>query len=278
MKNIRPLHMVLILLVALSSCTEPIDLKLNESNPRMAVEGSITTDSIFQSIKLTSSTSYYYSETPPGISDAIVEVSDGSETFGFTESTSEAGLYISDKAFAGKIAKEYQLKISHVDIDKDESFESYNATELMKSPLIIDSLYAVEDNFFGKKFYRIYGYGQEPPTQGDFYMWRYYLNGELLTDTLGEITFNSDELINGQYLTNLELGVLPQGKPGDTLTLETSAITEDYFNYIISFMIETRWNSGGFGGPPANIKTNIDNGALGYFNTASRTYKSVILP
>jgi len=74
------------------------------------------------------------------------------------------------------------------------------------------------------------------------------------------------------------MGFIEEGNSGDTLTVETNSITENYYNYIISFFLETKWSSASFGGPPANIETNINNGAVGYFNTEARTRISYILP
>ena len=112
----------------------------------------------------------------------------------------------------------------------------------------------------------------------DYYLWRYFINGKLITDTLEKTTFASDEIVNGNYLYNFEMGFITDGATGDTLTVETNSITKDYYNFIISFFYETKWSSAPFAGPPANIKTNIDNGAVGYFNTEARTRISIILP
>ncbi|OIP00931.1 MAG: hypothetical protein AUJ98_05980 [Bacteroidetes bacterium CG2_30_33_31] len=277
-KNTITLLFLIISLSILSSCTEKINLKLNESNTRLVVEGNISTDSIEQMVTLTQSTSYFYNQSAPTIKSASVTVSDGANSYSYSEQPIGSGKYFTDKKFAGKQGANYHLTISGVDINNDGTNEIYHATEKMKNYLIIDSIYALKVSMFGRKGYRIFGFAQEPATPGDFYMWRYYINNKLITDTLGKITFSSDQLGNGNYLSNFEMGFIEEGEAGDILMVETNAITEDYFNYIISFFLETQWSGGGFSGPPANIKTNIDNGALGYFNTSARSYISAILP
>lgn len=265
-------------LTLFSSCTEKINLELNDSFTRLVLEGNITTDSVKQQIKLTKSTSYFYNQQPPALVGADVKVTDGNMIYSYSETPANSGIYISDNAFAGKSGNNYQLLINNVDLGDNTGIKNYKAEENMKNVLTIDSLYAIEANIFGIKGYRVFGFVQEPPTAGDFYLWRYYVNGKLITDTLNETTFASDQLVNGNYLTNFEMGFITDGNSGDTLTVETNSITENYFNFIITFFIETQWSGGGFGGPPANIQTNINNGAVGYFSTQARSRIQTILP
>jgi hypothetical protein len=271
--------LIISLSITFTSCTEEIELELNDSFVRLVVEGNITSDSATQNIILSKTSSYFSTQAKPMVGGAIISVTNGASTYDFEEIIGQPGIYKSKQAFAGKPGETYNLLIKNVDLDDDNGLKTYEAKEIMKSPLTIDSLYAIPINFFGNQGYRIFGFAQEPATLGDFYLWRYYINGQLATDTLYEITFNSDQLVNGNYLSNLELGFIFDGQAGDTLTLETNSITEDYFNYVISFFIETQWSGGGgFSGPPANIKTNINNGATGYFNTEARTRISIVLP
>ncbi len=261
-----------------TSCTEEIDLELNDSFTRLVVEGNIGTDTVNQKIRLTKSTSYFYNQEPPVIQGASVKVSDGTTIYNFIEDLNNPGYYISENPFAGVPGKTYSLDIQNVALEQNGDVQSYKAEETMKQILIIDSIYAVRVNIFGNDGYIVYGFAQEPATPKDFYMWRYYVNNRLITDTIDKVTFGSDEFVNGNYLSNLELGFFTEGKPGDTLTVETNTITEDYYEFIITFMIETQFSGGGFTGPPANIKSNISNGAVGYFNTEARSKISTILP
>lgn len=279
--KLNKIYILLIISISaiFSSCTEEIDLELNESFARLVVEGNISTDTMLQQINLSKSTSYFYNQKPPIISGGIVKVTDGLNTYNFSELPDQPGTYQSDQVFAGVQGATYDLSIENVDLGDNSGIKTYKAQEKMKSILVIDSIYAIPANFFGIQGYRVFGFAQEPATEGDFYIWRYYVNSKLITDTLDKTTFGSDQLVNGNYLSNLELGFFREGKPGDTLTVETNSVTEDYFNYIITFFIETSWSGGGgFGGPPANIRTNINNGAVGYYNTEARSKISIILP
>ena len=53
--------------------------------------------------------------------------------------------------------------------------------------------------------------------------------------------------------------------PGDTVTFEMYGISADYFKFITEAQTELFGSNPLFSGPPANISTNIDNGAVGFF-------------
>ncbi len=66
-------------------------------------------------------------------------------------------------------------------------------------------------------------------------------------------------------------------KPGDKFTLVLSNISEDYFNYIIELQTEISLSVPIFSGPPANVSTNFNNGAVGYFAAYPSVYTSTIV-
>jgi len=63
---------------------------------------------------------------------------------------------------------------------------------------------------------------------------------------------------------------------GDTITFEINGITEDYYNYIVEAQSQVFPQTPLFSGPPANIRTNIDNGAIGFFAVYSVKFSSTI--
>lgn len=276
--RIKILASALLIGLFAQSCTEEIDLELNDAQPRLVVDGKLTSDTTEHLIILTKTTSYFYDEQAPVISGADLSITDGTNTYQLIENPVGSGKYFTQPGMFGQAGKTYTLNIKNVDIDGDGKNEEYQAVETMKNVFYIDSARAEYANIFGMSGYRIFGFAQEPPTVGDYYMWNYYINGELRSDTLNKVVFNSDELVNGNYMYNLEMAFITDGQPGDTLTIETMAITKEYYDFIISFFIETQWSGGGFGGPPANINTNISNGALGYFNAGAVSRYSLMLP
>ncbi|MDT8308456.1 MAG: DUF4249 family protein [Bacteroidales bacterium] len=251
-----------------SACTEKIDLTLDKSFSRIVIEGSITDEEKAHTVKLTTSTDYFYNQSAPPVTGAVVTISDSVNTFLLSETS--PGIYQTDTHVAGVPGKTYTLTINGVDINGDGNTEQYTASEKMRFPLILDSITtAIQNPGQHPPLYNVSGWGQEPPTLNDAYQWVYYINGTLITDTLSKTIFTNDQLVNGSYIPGLMMFENIKAAPGDTLTVETRSITQQYLDFLINLMTETLWNMGSVGGPPANIIGNVDNGGLGYFSARS---------
>ncbi|MFC2111387.1 DUF4249 domain-containing protein [Bacteroidota bacterium] len=275
--KIKPQFTFLIIAISavLSSCTEKIDLVLDDSYTRIIVDGEITSETKEHQVILSKSTSYFYGEAPPPATGATVTISDGSNSYILSES--EPGVYKTSSNVQGVAGNVYTLTISDIDINGDGIDETYTASSEMKPTWAIDSItYEIFDPTETPVRYLINGWGQEDPEMGQYYLWRYFKNGTLETDTLDELIFVDDEGVNGSYIAGLTM-FLVDAVVNDTITVESRSITKEYYEFINSFMLETAWNAGNFGGPPANIKTNVSNGGLGYFNAIEVAYVSKVI-
>lgn len=261
-----------ILILILASCEEKIELDLDEDYTRLVVEGSVTDNEVQQTIYLSTTASYFSDEQTPRVSGANVTVSEGSNVYDFTEAM--PGKYVSTDYFAGEQGKEYTLRI---ELKEELGGESvFTATEKMPVKLQLDSIAAaplpVEVN--GRDV-QVLGYGQEPPMEGNYYMWDLYVNGVLLSDTLDKKTFTDDEMVNGSYIPGLPIYYY-DGSPNDTIEIRTQSITEQYYGFLLAFIQEAAFGGNNFSGPPANVQGNISGGALGYFSVKSVTSNQTI--
>ena len=66
-------------------------------------------------------------------------------------------------------------------------------------------------------------------------------------------------------------------RPGDKFTLVLSNISEEYYNYVIEVQTEISLSIPIFSGPPANVSSNVNNGAVGYFAAYPSVYTSTIV-
>ena len=272
--------LIALLSVALFSCTEEVDIDLDDDYNRLVVEAFFTNDTTQHEVVLSESTSYFDNEEIKWVENATIYIQNQnkSKTFYLNESSTKPGHYYTDPTVSGEVGETYTLHIEDVDINKDGTMEDYQAVSEIKPVLTMDSVYALNTSQWGEDGFLLYGYAQELPTPGDFYMWHYYVNGVLSTDTLSELIFTDDAIMNGVYLSNFEMEFVTDAQSGDTLLIQTQSITKGYYDFIVSFMLETQWQAGPFGGPPANIKTNINNGALGYFKTSALDYYQIVMP
>lgn len=253
----------------LASCTERIDLDLNDDgNRRIVVDGWFTDQEQQHEIDLTWTTSYFSNQAAPPVEGAFLTISDGQNVIELTEE--EPGIYRTPVT-AGVPGNTYTLTIEHED-------EVYEASSFMREVAPVDSLHVrVLDPFeeFGfpdDPYYSVRIWTQELPGEGDYYMWRTFVNGAGVRDTLRELTFIDDSLYDGVYVEDVEVDYLSiedgEATVGDTVYIEQFNIGEKAYEIFIGIMNETDWNGGLFDAPPANVETNLSNGALGYFGAA----------
>jgi len=271
--NIQNIIIYLIALVFLASCTESLDSDYRgNSDNRLVIEGSITTDTMAHRVVLSRSVDFNAKNSSPE-EGANVTISDGSVTFALSEN--KPGMYYTESDVYGLPGKTYTLTVELA------SGDLYTASSKMNSVSAIDSIRFVrEDIPIAGEHYKAYFYGWEPEEPGHRYLWNLYLNDSLWNDTISEIWFEEDTWVNGQYIYDFDIYWLdPEKVPSaDTLQviMEMYSIPNDYYVFLIEVMSETTWRGGPFDPTPANVSTNISNNALGFFYAASISRQSVM--
>jgi hypothetical protein len=266
-------------MIFINSCTERIDIELDETFTRLVVYGAITTDTTTHFIELSTTTSYYYNEAPPPVSGATVEIADD---LGNVETLTEEipGKYSTSPLFFAIPGRTYTLRI---ELDEEiNGHITYMASSQVNPIYPIDSIGLVYQPDWGENgFYEVTCYYQDPPTT-DFYMFNIYKNGELLTDTITKRFVIDDAFYNGNYTNGIGVGYLDQSNPretlisGDLVTFQGCNITEEYYTFITTLQAETGFQTPLFSGPPANVKSNISNGAVGFFAAYGVAYSSKV--
>src|SRR3989339_199456 len=269
--------------VIATSCSEKIDLKLDDTYTRLVVDANITTEHKYQTVKLSLTSNYFSNSASPVVSGADVTISNGDTTMVLIENPSGSGIYQTLTPVKLPYEKKYTLKIGNVTID--DVTKEYESSCFMRQTMTMDSItyekfepshmqagqYGVDPN---ATYYKINGWGQDSPIPGDYYLWEYYINDTLKTDTISECIFTDDLLVNGNYIPGLTMFLI-NANPGDTVKVGTYSINKEFYDFITSLMLETAWNAGPMSGPPSNIKGNINNGALGFFRATDVTFVSV---
>jgi hypothetical protein len=265
----------LVLITGIHSCTEPIDIELKEGYVRLAVEGYLAPNDNKNYVMLSESSGYFSNMPAPMVSNAIVEVTDGSTTYTLQEDAEQPGNYLFPNEFVAIREKTYDMTINLA--EEIGGYANYNASAYM--PRLTDKIDSVTVEFNTDfEYWMVLLYAWEPAGP-DYYMFNALRNDTLITDTISEISIGNDELIDGNYMN----GIIVMGfgknslKPGDKFTLVLSNISEDYYEYIIQLQTEISLSVPIFSGPPANVKTNVSNGAVGYFAAFPSVYTSTIV-
>ncbi len=267
-----------IIYLLISSCSEIIDMNLNSANNnRLVVEGRITDELKIQWLRLSRTSDYFVNQQANAEIGAIVSISNEDTLFNLSDINNN-GFYTTNKAIAGVPGKTYVLNILLTD------GESYTAESFLKPILPMDSInyqYRKTDNPFDDKlYYHINLFVQEPEPIGDYYLWELFIDGIHESDTLRKKTFISDEYINGSYVANAPIYILEDTKiMKDTsmVKIQMLSISKDEYDFKFAILLETDYSGAGFNGPPANIPSNISNGAVGYFGASAVVEDSVLV-
>ncbi len=267
-------------MLILSSCREKIDFDLNDDLPRLVIDATMSTDYKRHKIEITKTSSFYNQQEAEKISGAQVTVSDGTQNIVFNELM--PGVYLSDSV-AAQVGKTYQLNVTY-------QGESYMASSSVFPVSQLDSIVTVQEFDTIPIINEVdstYSLGiaiTEQAGLGDYYLFKYYINGFLESDTIREYSFTEDTFIDGiSFDFNPLISVYQidhdNVQSGDLITLEIHSISEDYLDYLAAVLLQTEFRQGTiFDGPASNVGGNISNGALGYFFVSDVSRASTNIP
>jgi hypothetical protein len=264
------------LLLIAWSCTEQIEIELDRSEVRLVVDGSITDETAHHMIRLTTTTGYFYNYEPPPVKGANVRLIHNNKSSVLNELTGTGGYYALPMAVKGVPGETYQLDIR---LNREIGGSSrYTAeTTMPTTDFHLDSTHIEYNDRFD--FWLVKVYARDPMTK-DFYKFETYLRGINGNDTTMRTTATPDRFFNGKNTNGFAVAFF-DGEllvAGDTLTTVMSAITEDYLNFYTELRSESGFSNPLFAGPPANIRSNLKEGGLGYFTARKVQRTTLIVP
>jgi hypothetical protein len=267
MRSIIILSFVAFILI---SCDEPIHLDLDQTPSQIVIEGLVTNKPGYQRVKITRSVDFYGTGKTPRVTDAVVMVKDDlGETVTFFHNPNNhadsAGIYIPITPFTGQIGRIYTLTVN---VDG----EVFEATDELFSVAPMDSLnYQVnedeeEDPNEEGKIYELLMYMREPQDQENFYLFKFYRNDSLTYYSETDIYTSDDELLAEEL----------EGVPSpvyyglnDTSMVEIYSVSRVGYVYYGDLSTILNTDGGMFGPIPASPRTNLSNGALGFFQVSA---------
>ncbi|RLD81948.1 MAG: hypothetical protein DRJ15_03005 [Bacteroidetes bacterium] len=281
LKKYSPKILLFLMLgIIAASCTERIDVELDDTYTRLVVDGQLTGDSTeTHTIILTESTSYFYNQPPPPVTNANVSVK-GDDGSSILLSEQDPGVYLLPEGFKSKIGVNYSL-----DIDLEKEIDGHiKYTASSSTPSIGDTVYIglqYQPDWGEKGYYVVQCYYWDP-LGPNWYMFDIYKNDTLLTDTISEKQVVDDTFYDGGFTNGIGVGYLDQSrkdqvlKPGDVISFRASSITEGYANFVWEVQDEVSFSTPLFSGPPANVVGNLSDGAIGYFTSYSVLFASMV--
>ena len=256
-------YLIIFALAAIiSSCEDVIDVKLsNEDLNLIGVEANITTVDqptvfLYKTLKVDQDVTY------PGISAAVVTISDNATPANqiiLTEDPAKQGHYLvsNGKNYLGVAGREYTLNI-----------QTQGVTLVAKDKLAkvepIDYIEVVPSQRGEKRFLGVFTYGKEPKGLGNYYKWDIFINDTLVHEA-NRMAIASDEFVDGSYISKLEIftDFYDTTKPKDRklklhdkVQVKQTSISEFAYNFYFQ-MINQSSTGSLFSVPTANIVSNF---------------------
>ncbi|MEA4935954.1 MAG: DUF4249 domain-containing protein [Paludibacter sp.] len=247
-------------LIIMSSCTEIIQIDINNSEPQMVVEANIAQGEP-ATVILTQSVNFYTTDEYPPVQDASVTLTDSE---GKTETLTQIrpGVYVS-VIMKGAIGKTYDLHIE----SRDKVI-----TSTCKIPhfVPVDSFRVVNSIYPGggppltpdqsANFYEVYVSYTDPAEKKNYYRIVLWVNGVPSKNNY----IYDDRFTNGNQVENLLVVYDPELKKGDSIQVEVQCIEKAVYEYFKS--IGNSSMGPGNSSSPSNPYTNLKGAILGYFS------------
>ena len=252
-----------VLAVTFISCEDVVNVDLETAAPKLVIDANILwnkgTVGNEQTIKLSTTTGYYSSETPK-VSGATVYITNSTNTvFPFVETVPNSGEY-KCSTFVPVINENYTLTVQYNGM-------TYRATAPLLATPTIDNVQQTTVQGFGGDEIQVKFFYQDNGAEDNFYL----VGAKNSLLAIPEYGVISDEFFQGNQMfgfytnENLEANV--------QLHFKLMGITERYYNYM-NKLLNIAGNQGGspFSTPPATLRGNIinqtdeNNYPLGYFH------------
>jgi len=280
--NKKILSLIALLTLLMAACTEKINLKLDETYTRLVVDGYIKNDTGGYKINLTKTSDYFANVPSPRVVNAAVSLSDGSTVVQLMETVPGiSGVYVTDNAFAGVIGRNYKLNIQLAEAIAGNT--NYSAACELLRVTKLDSIQTIFDASLGKEgIWEVKLFAKDPPGQKNYYLLNLYHNGKLWSDSINKVVVSDNQFFEGNYINGLKVFFIDNSRKyetlheRDTIMLELSAITKEYFDFI-NQVKQSGFNIPFFTGPPANVVGNVDNGGVGFFAAYSSSYAKTMV-
>lgn len=266
------------LVFALTACEKGVILDLDQTESKIVIEGWVTDSVGRQFVKISRSEGFYTSGKTPRVTNATVMVADDMGTVhnyihNPNNHPDSAGYYLPEVPFTGQTGHVYYLTAV---IDG----QTYEAQDKLNPTVSIDRLeYRLDederdDPKDAGRFYEVLIFAKEPQETRDYYLFKFYRNGALSYDEESDIYFTDDELIGEEIdgIAGASFYAL-----NDIAKVESYSLSREAFIFYRDLQKVLNNDGGMFNPPAADPRSNISNGALGFFQTSAIVSAEIIV-
>ena len=270
---------ILLLAILLTACEEATELDLEQTPSKVVIEALLTNKPDYQMVKISRSTEFYGSGQSPRVTNANVKVTDDAgQEYIFIHNPrnhpDSMGIYIPETDFLGMVGKTYTLQAIVDD-------ELYEASDQLQTVIPIDSLKfqinedEEEDPNEPGKIYEVLIFAREPQDQKNYYLFKYYRNDSLTVYNPTDVYYSDDQLL-GEKISGVPSPVY-YGL-NDKVRLEVYSLSRNGYVFYNDLSSILNNDGGGMFGPvPSSPRTNLSNGALGFFQVSAIQEKETFI-
>lgn len=274
----RNLTILILIVGVLTGCDEPIKLDVTQTPPQIVIEGQVTDVSGKQFVHLSRSLGFYQVGDPEAIKAAYVTIKDDTgDSVSFFHNPHQhpdsVGYFVPKVKFVGVIGRTYTMKVL---IGED----TYTASDKLVRVTSFDSISYRPNRFLGRdipsdgKYMELVMYAKEPQDTEDNYLFKFYRNDSLVYTKRDDVYIFNDYGI-GERIDGVASPVYYA--PGDSARVEMYSISRDGYLYYNDLGTIMNSDGGMFSPPPANPRSNITGGALGFFQVSAMTDAGITL-
>jgi hypothetical protein len=248
-------HMLLlsVILLAFTSCEKVVQLKLDNAEPQLVIEGAVTNQTANHSIKISYSVPFSERNTFPPVRGAVVTITDDHNGVYLLTETSTLGTYATPR-FTGRVGYTYTLNVQ-------VNGKTYTGSSTMPVAVKFEDL-SFKDSFFDKNKKLITIHFRDPIGVANQYRFVMFVNNIQVKSIFDE----DDSFTNGRYVDEDLYQDDIDIKMGDVVIVEGQCIDYNIYTYWFSLSQQGGGGRGGGSPTPSNPPSNLSNKALGYFS------------
>lgn len=268
MKNIHLLFLS-ILAIFFSSCETIVELDLESSPSTLVVEGFVTDQADMNYVKLTQSVPFAKDALTPSVTNAQVTVTDNAgNNIPFLHTNN--GIYKPAAGFVGVPGRTYNLSIN-------ANGKTYTAASVLNPVPELDKIWITysdgeNDEYLREKGYYLSAAFTDPGNQKNYYKINIYQNGVLYEKNYGDVSVSEDRFYDGSYVSDIDF--FQKFAKGDNLRMVLFSLDKPSYDFYYAVQ-QLIGQAGLFGRTPANVPTNISNGAVGNFTASAISTKTL---
>ena len=266
MRNLFKILLVFWAYLAITSCEKADNIGINKKQlDVIAVDGMITNETKAHCVKLTYPATAL-NQPPNPATGAVVTISDGTNIFSLTENPINSGCYYTDSTVTGRIDSTYQLtiKLNNKVFTAQSKLIATNFFEPLSYTIDSTSKLAIISNVAPS-------YDQK-----EWSMWEINLDWSMLPNYSSLPANNCKALLYFYTLPTIDVSeILAPNEEivkfpiGTVIKEKRYSLNAEYAAYLRSVLLLTTWKGGVFDTAPSNTKTNMSNGAIGFFSACA---------